>query len=84
MIKRSASNGALLRWFIAIVILGGIVLDGTALSGFASLETTGVTFAPALPTVVTYERVDSLTPSAAAAGVRVGEMLRFADPARRR
>ena len=72
--------GALLRWTVAIVILGGIAMDGIALSGIASLETTGVSFAPALPTVVAYERVDSLTPSAAAAGVRVGELLRFAAP----
>ena len=68
----------MLRWIVAIVILGGIAMDGIALSGIASLESTGVSFAPTFPTVVTYARVDALTPPAAAAGVRVGETLRFA------
>jgi hypothetical protein len=72
--------GVLLRWIVAIFTLGGIAIDGIALSGISRLETTGVTFTPTRPTVATYERVASLTPAAATSGLRVGEMLRFATP----
>jgi hypothetical protein len=79
-VRSVLSTGALLRWIIAIVILGGIVMGGIALSGMASVETTGIQFTTGLPTVATYARVKSLTSSAAAAGVRVGDRLRFATP----
>ncbi len=45
---RNVVRAVVLRWIVALVIFGGIVMDGIALSGIARLETTGITFAPAL------------------------------------
>jgi hypothetical protein len=70
-----------LRWVVGILILGGIASAGLALSGTSAMETTGMSFVPDRPTAVRFERVGSVTPAASAAGLHVGDSVRFATPA---